>query len=131
MATLTIKSRPLADGKVSWFLYVRRPRPEQDELIPVPQYTSASDRVAVETFAALYREELGADEAKSETCDEWYDRFILTRMGKVSTASRDHAQWLKWISPHIGKRAITSITADDVETVRDALNDEIDKWERA
>lgn len=130
-ATLTIKNRPLADGSVRWFLWIRRPRPDRDEYIDVEGYTSPDDRKAVEAFAKPYREALRGGGSKQEKCDQWYDRFIKSRMGKVSTASTDHKQWLKWISPHIGKKPIGGITADDVEIVRDALNEAVEEWEAA
>ena len=107
-ASLTIKSRPLSGGRVSWFLWIRRPRPQRDELIPVTRYSRPEDRQAVEEFAKPYRAALAAGTTgpKHETADDWYDRFVLTRRGRISTAEADHAQWLKWISPTIGKRAM-------------------------
>ncbi len=130
-ASLTIKSRPRTDGSVSWFLWIRRQRPERDELIPVDRYTRLEDRPLVEEFAKPYRAALAAGTSgpKHETADDWYDRFVKTRMGKISTASADHAQWLKWISPTIGHRAMIDVTADDVEAVRDVLDVAVDEWE--
>lgn len=132
-ATLTIKSRPRADGTVRWFLWIRRPRPERDEFIDVDGIsgTSEKDRAAVEAFAKPYRDALKGGHSDAETCDQWYDRFIKSRMGKVSTASTDHQQWLKWISPHLGKKPIAGISADEIETVRDALTEAIEAWEAA
>ncbi len=57
-ATLTVKSRLLASGAVSWFMWIRRPRPERDELIPLKQFSKLSDRPAVEAIAATYRKAL-------------------------------------------------------------------------
>lgn len=64
-----------------------------------------------------------------ETCDEWHDRFSATRVGKVSTADADKAQWGKWISPTIGPKSIVDLTADDIEAVRDVLDAAISTWE--
>jgi hypothetical protein len=139
-ATLTIKSRPLADGRVSWFLWIRRPRPAKDELIPVTHCHRAEDRAKVEEFAKPYRDALAKaalseDDKKLQrersTADYWYDRFVKSRMGKVSTASRDHQQWIKHISPILGKKTMLEITPDDIEAVRDYLKAEIDRWEGA
>ena len=74
---------------------------------------------------------------KRESADEWMDRFVKHRTGKVTTVDRDHSQWLKHISPvsvrggatTFGKLAMVSITADDVEAVRDHLDSQIDAWE--
>ena len=64
-----------------------------------------------------------------ESCDDWYDRFTESRTGKVSTAETDRAQWGKWISPVIGPKAVKTLTADDVELVRDKLDEGIAAWE--
>jgi len=53
--TVTIKSRPLADGSVSWSLWLRRPRPLEDELIKLDQFSRAEDRPAIEAVADTYR----------------------------------------------------------------------------
>lgn len=37
--TLTIKSRPLADGSVRWSLYFRPALPDGTTLVPVDKYT--------------------------------------------------------------------------------------------
>src|SRR5205085_610435 len=125
---------------VSWFLYFRPALPDGTTLIAVDKYTRPEDRPLVEAFAKPYREALarGSTTSKRETCDEWYDRFIKTRMGRISTASRDHAQWLKWISPAklasgatFGATAIVDVTADDVEAVRDVLDGAVREWEAA
>lgn len=65
-ATLTIKSRPLAGGRVSWFLWIRRPRPAKDELIPVKQYQWPEDRPLVEKFAEPYRIALRKGQLKAK-----------------------------------------------------------------
>ena len=121
-ATLTIKSRPLASGLVSWSLWIRRPRPESDELIPVPNLSKLSDRPAVEAFAKPFRDALakGLSEPQPETCDEWYERFATYRAKEVGGAEDDKWRWSKWISPHIGSKPIRDVTPNDIENVKDA-----------
>ena len=139
--SITIKSRPLTEGRVSWFLYFRPALPDGTSLMPVEGFDRPEDRPKVEAFAKPYREALksGSTAPKQETADAWYDRFIKSRMGKVSTADTDHKQWLKWISKAsvrggsttFGALPIVAVTADDVEDVRDALNRAVEEWEAA
>lgn len=139
--TVTIKSRALANGSVRWKLYFRPALPDGTSLLPLDKYTRASDRAAVEAIATTYRAGLaqGATTPTSATCDAWYDDFVRVRTGKVSTVDTDHKQWLKWISPTrvrggsttFGALPIADVTADDVEAVRDVLNEAIDAWEAA
>jgi len=139
--SVTIKSRPLADGRVSWFLYFRPPLADGTALMPVKGCTRPEDRPKVEAFANSYRRALrrGSTQPAEETCDGWYDRFVKSRMGKVSTASTDQKQWLKWISKTrvrvgtttFGALPIEDVNADDIEDVRDLLDTAIDEWEAA
>jgi len=131
--SVTVKSRALAGGRVRWMLYFRPAAPNGKTLERLDQFSSPADRPAVEKIAAEYRKlytRAGAPR-RAETADEWYDRFVRSRMGKVSTATADHQQWLKWISPTLGSRLMTAITPDDVEAVRDVLDRALDAWEAA
>jgi len=131
-ATLTIKSRPKADGSVSWFLWIRRPRPERDELIPVAGFTKLTDRPAVEAFAKPYRKALrkGLSEPQPETCDEWYERYHAYQVELGHTgAVRKRMLWSKWISPRIGHKRPDAVTRNDVEDIRDALDKGIHEWQ--
>src|SRR5262249_21931901 len=131
-ATLTIKNRPLADGSVRWFLWIRRPRPEKDEFIDVKGYTSLDDKAAVEAFAKPYREALrkGLSEPQPETCDAFFKRYLeYQRASGVSDADKKKTRWDKWISPRIGKRSMVHVTRANIEDVRDALDAAINAWE--
>lgn len=82
---------------------------------------------------ARERAELRAKDAKEgETCDVWFDRYHTYQHSQGHTdARKKRTRWRKWISPVIGSRPIASITRDDVEDVRDALDRAIDAWKRA
>ena len=49
-----------------------------------------------------------------ETCDAWFARR--------ESRSEDRARWNKWISPVIGDKPFATLSKDDVELVRDALD---------
>lgn len=51
---------------------------------------------------------------EGETCDAWYARR--------PARTEDRSRWRKWIAPHIGGKPMASVTRDDVEAVRDALD---------
>ncbi|MBX3218969.1 MAG: hypothetical protein KF795_00540 [Labilithrix sp.] len=129
-----------------WYLEIIDPPPGAKGLLPcvdpitkLPLYTGRSDREKVAAWAKqTVAPALGPIlAAKVETADQWMDRFVLSRTGKITTVHRDHGQWLKWISPvavvggSFGAKSITKINADDVEAVRDHLNAQIDAWEAA
>jgi integrase len=65
-----------------------------------------------------------AAKGAGKTCDDWHDDYLkfCTEQG-LGTVETKRGRWRKWISPHIGTRAITSITRDDIENLRDALDE--------
>lgn len=130
-ATLSIKSRPLAGGSVSWFLWIRRPRPEKDELIPLKQFAKLSDRPAVEAIAKTYRKALakGLSEPRPEDCDGLFGRChdYALELGQTD-ADKKATRWKKWISPHIGHKRPEDVTRNDIEDLRDALDVAILAW---
>lgn len=132
-ATLTIIFPPKVKGgdEGYWYLYIRRPRPAEDEQIPAKQWHLRSDRPAVEAFAAPYRKALakGLSEPQPETCDEWFKRYHTHQKASgLSDADKKKTRWDKWISPRIGKKSIVHVTRADIEDVRDALDDAIRAW---
>ena len=65
-----------------------------------------------EAARALAAERL--EPCEGETCDAWYAR----RPARIE----DRGRWRRWISPHIGPKAMVRVTRADVEAVRDALD---------
>ena len=130
-ASITIKSRPLVGGGVSWGIWIRRPRPEKDELIPLPEFTTLADRPAVEVRLALYRKALrkGLSEPLEESCTQFFDRFLTHReaIGKVRRGRDLESSWSTWIAPKIGTKPIAGLSRENVEDVRDALDVEVAK----
>ncbi len=61
---------------------------------------------------------------EGETADTWHARFMVSRIGLVATSAHTHSKsnWAKWISPHLGKKPMVTITRDDIEVVRDGLD---------
>lgn len=122
-ATLSIKSRPKAGGSVSWFLWIRRPRPERDTLVPVPGFTKLSDRAAVEAFAKPYRAALrkGLSEPRPEDCSGWFDRYVKVH-GELGNGTKQHAgDWKRYVAPTIGTKRMLSVTPEDIKAIRDGL----------
>ena len=110
--TLTIKSRPLADGRVRWWLYFRPALADGTSLLPVEGYDCPEDRPHVEAFAARYRAGMRKlrSEPKPEDCDRYVERYTEYQRECGSTdAEKKATRWRKWISPRIGhKRPRTS-----------------------
>lgn len=61
-----------------------------------------------------------------ETCDAWFARYNAYQrsLDQYGTAS----QWRTWISPHIGRKRWRDVTSDDVEDIRDTLDEAIRNW---
>ncbi|HEY3819657.1 MAG TPA: tyrosine-type recombinase/integrase [Polyangiaceae bacterium] len=62
----------------------------------------------------------------AETCDAWHARYLThcKERGVVTTGDKKY-RWGKWISPVIGPVPIVDITKEQMETVRDALDEAI------
>lgn len=57
---------------------------------------------------------------EGETADAWHARFLESR-GEDRTSDSGY-RWSRWISPRIGHRPMATITREEVEAVRDALD---------
>jgi len=68
-----------------------------------------------------------------ETCEQFFKRFLENRSstGKVRRARDLRGSWDTWISPRLGTKTIAGITRDDVEDVRDALDEQVSKRKMA
>lgn len=95
-------------------------------------------RESDERIAALVAANLSAPAptaASSETCDEWAVRHFTWREKQgIQTHADAGRHWRKgtwggrwgtWISPLIGHKSASVLTRDDVEDVRDRLNEAI------
>jgi integrase len=67
--------------------------------------------------------------ARRETCDAWYARYDAHRrqLGRQATIGL----FRKWVSPWIGAMRIADVRVEDVERIRDALDQAVDAWWRA
>ena len=77
MPGITVKSRPLASGAVSWSLWIRPKPVDGKSLIALPQFSKPTDRPAVEALAETYRKALkkGLAEPQPETVAEYFERW--------------------------------------------------------
>jgi integrase len=63
-----------------------------------------------------------------ETCDEYFDRLSEVREADgVRDVRKERTIWGKWISPRIGTRPIAAVTRDEIEDIRNALDEEVKK----
>ncbi|MGA7119696.1 MAG: site-specific integrase [Polyangiaceae bacterium] len=64
------------------------------------------------------------EEEQGETCAQYFRRFLEHRAaaGKVRRLRDLRSAWDVWIASRIGRKPIASLTRDDVEDVRDALD---------
>ncbi len=57
-----------------------------------------------------------------ETCDAWYQRFMVYRRQEVGSVDDDKWRWMKWVSPLIGAKAVRDVSPDDIEDIREAID---------
>jgi integrase len=126
----------LEDGGRPWLHF--KPGPCSDraealarELAEERGATARAERLTSEDFGIVPRKPKALHVAvpatgAKETCDDWYGRYIqlCEGLGQTTTTNRTYV-WKRWISPRIGPRAMGSITRDDVENIRDALDEAV------
>jgi integrase len=116
-ASLTIKSRPLADGTVRWSLYFRPALPDGTTLIPVPNATTLADRPVAEALAATYRKAIadGHTKPQPETCAGYFKRWNAARKTKYPRqATHDEQVFRLWLADQIGATPIRGVTRDQL-----------------
>jgi integrase len=66
--------------------------------------------------------------ATEETCDQWFVRYNAEQLARGQYGTK--SQWITWISPVIGAKRWAEVTVDDVQALRDRLDDAIRSWQR-
>lgn len=66
-----------------------------------------------------------------KSADDYFDRLMTyaAEIGQTDVGVK-RTRWHKWIAPTIGHKAMTEITRDDVEDIRDKLDAAIETWKR-
>ncbi|MBX3205486.1 MAG: tyrosine-type recombinase/integrase [Labilithrix sp.] len=70
---------------------------------------------------------------EGETADAWHERFLTSREGKVGNVKDSRGRWRKWVSKTpvrggtttFGELPMAAVARDDIEAVRDGLDDAI------
>lgn len=115
MPGITVKSRPLASGAVSWSLWIRPKPVDGKSLIPLPQFSKPTDRPAVEAIAATYRKALkkGLAEPQPETVAEYFERWNEVRALKYpKQAASDESVFRLWLAERLGKLPIRGVSRE-------------------
>jgi integrase len=69
--------------------------------------------------------------ASVETSNAWHARYLVhCRERGLSTVGDKGDRWRKWIAPGIGEKPMASVTREDIEDVRDALDAVILEYDR-
>jgi hypothetical protein len=76
--------------------------------------------------ARLAAEAKERDSTEGETCTKYRERLDVYRKELGRRGGRDDANtWKVWLAPHIGHLPVARVSRDDVEKVRDALDEAI------
>lgn len=97
---------------------------------PMPKLTDPADKAGASTMAALVARrvhELGAVPLGSgETVDEWFDRWVASRVAKgLTSTANDRGRYQKWIAPLIGTKPIAEVARRDLEAVVQRLDEAV------
>jgi integrase len=139
--TGSLEVRKYADGTVGYF---GRLRLKDSSKHPTGNLECSSEADARSLLASLQREEDATgklysavlagrrvDAAKElracqgETCDAWFARYWATDESGSGHHRIKRQQWHLHVSPLIGSKGIASITRDDLEDIRDNLDQKI------
>src|SRR5579859_4453300 len=106
----------LPDGERVWL------EPRFDKRARAEEYANDKSREAERRGITVAK----AAPSSGRTCDDWHDAYLKAcDAAGLATVKDKRGRWRKWISPHIGDRDPKALTRDDVENVRDALDDAI------
>jgi hypothetical protein len=138
--TGSIEKRKRADGSTYYRARIRladgtRARVDVPEKYSTPAGGKAADERA-ELYAAAVQEredergellsKANATRRRSRegTCDDWHDRYLaFCTEQAMSTVKDKRYRWSAWLSPTVGAEAPGDVTRDDIENIRDALDD--------
>src|SRR5262249_8152305 len=82
----------------------------------------------LEKLARESRKGTEHDATRGETCTHYRERLNKCQAAEGKrTIRRERSFWKKWISPYIGGRPIADVTRDEIETIRDRLDDAVRK----
>lgn len=142
--TGTLEARRATDGTVSYVGRLRLADGSKSGRMPAP--AGSTKAAAQRWLAALQTREdaegivyaakvaRARDEAAvasvghpTETADAWHARYLLTKECGEGHRRVSASSWKTWIAPVIGEKPVATLTRDDLEDVRDALDRAIDE----
>jgi len=113
----------LADGHRVWLeprFYGKHGKDRAREKADEETRRAYAKNLTLADFAPKASTPAGAGET---TCDDWHADYLKACKAKGMSDTKSKAgRWRKWLSPHIGSRDPRSLTRDDVEAVRDAID---------
>jgi integrase len=71
-------------------------------------------------------EERATDTSHGETCEAYFGRHTKAREAEgVRDVRKERTIWGKWLSPRIGPRPVAAVTRDEIESIRDVLDEQV------
>ncbi|MDE2104563.1 MAG: tyrosine-type recombinase/integrase [Patescibacteria group bacterium] len=133
----TVQKFKDARGRIYW--RVRITLPDGERVWLKPRFDRKDRAQDYATDKSVEAEKRGVTVAKAapatkgagETCDPWHERYVKFCIEQGQTSVRNKSErWGKWISPKIGTKTMRQVTRDDVEDIRDALDDAIRAYQK-
>ncbi len=131
-STGTVRILRDANGERRWHAKWTRSDGSRSDWLPIPGAPIALDDIAAaKAEAARLAPKIRRESANlgtGETCDDYFGRLATAREAEgIVSVRKDKYDWGKWIAPRIGKLPIAVVTRDEIEDVRNVLDDEVKK----
>ncbi len=66
------------------------------------------------------------DLSRGESCAKYFGRLTLAREADgVRDVRKERTIWGKWLAPRIGRRSVIAVTRDEIEGIRDLLDEHV------
>jgi integrase len=66
------------------------------------------------------------DTVRGETCEKYFARLSAAREAEgVRDVRNERRMWARWVSPRIGGRPVAAVTRDEIEAIRDVLDEKV------
>lgn len=109
----------------------RREKSAREHVAWAQEREDATQTIYRAKLAQQAAEEAERAASAGETCDAWYERFYAEQVAEGRSSARDaRYSWRGWVSPKIGTKPIAQVTRDDIEDVRDGLDESIKAWQQ-
>ncbi|MGA2451512.1 MAG: tyrosine-type recombinase/integrase [Polyangiaceae bacterium] len=126
-STGTVRVMPNAEGVLQWHARFTRADGKRSKWMPLDPRIPADDEPRARACAAqlAVRVKAASPETGIETVAAYAERWLADREGRIVGVRRDRSRLRDHVLPTLGALDVRTFGRDDVERVRDALDEKI------